>query len=104
MTFPKPGQTRKKREPVKYPDGEGGREVIDTSTAEGKRLWRARTIFVWVSHGNLCGICGKWVELDELTGDHINPRGMGGGKRDDRIKNLQPAHFSCNAEKGSKRL
>lgn len=34
---------------------------------------------------------------------HIEPKGMGGGRRDDSWENLTLAHRSCNNQNGSKR-
>jgi hypothetical protein len=31
--------------------------------------------------------------------DHIDPRGMGGARRDDHPDNIQAAHFWCNGER-----
>src|SRR5271166_1950859 len=44
------------------------------------------------------------LSFEDFEPDHIKPRGMGGGSRDDRPKNLQPSHRWCNFYKGSKRL
>lgn len=45
-----------------------------------------------------CGICGQRIEkAEELTVDHIIPKISGGSNR---VRNFQPAHFSCNQEKG----
>lgn len=48
----------------------------------------------------LCGICGRWVQSEEVTLDHIEPRTK------ENIydpSNIQPAHGYCNYLKGSKR-
>lgn len=48
----------------------------------------------------VCGICANWVLAEEVTLDHIEPRNP------DNIfdyNNIQPAHGSCNYNKGSKR-
>lgn len=48
----------------------------------------------------ICGICSHWVASEEVTLDHIIPR------TDDNTfdpSNIQPAHGSCNYNKGSKR-
>lgn len=34
---------------------------------------------------------------------HLEPKGMGGARRDDHMDNLTLAHRSCNRENGSKR-
>lgn len=51
----------------------------------------------------LCALCGKPIRsYSELVPDHIIPGKMGGCK-DNSDSNLQPAHWICNAEKGSQR-
>ena len=39
----------------------------------------------------------------EAVGDHIKPRGMGGGTRDDSLANIQASHPQCNSIKQSQR-
>lgn len=52
----------------------------------------------------LCGICGLPItDYREAVPDHIEPRGMGGARRDDHTDNIQATHRLCNLEKGSKR-
>lgn len=49
----------------------------------------------------LCGICGQWVQAEEVTLDHIEPRTA------DNIfdpSNIQPSHGYCNYRKGSRRV
>ncbi len=59
----------------------------------------------WNEGRHECGICHyKINSFDDYVLDHRKPRGMGGGKRDDSEENLQPAHFWCNTEKGSRRI
>jgi hypothetical protein len=51
----------------------------------------------------LCGICDEEIHhFEDLVPDHIQPGKMGGCK-DHSESNLQPAHWWCNNEKGSKR-
>lgn len=53
----------------------------------------------------LCGICLKPMDdYREIVPDHIEPRGMGGARRDDHPDNIQAAHSQCNLEKGSRRI
>ncbi len=56
--------------------------------------------------GGLCGICGKPIDLslvlpktDMFSFDHIIALANGGN---DLLENIQPAHFGCNARKGSR--
>ena len=46
-----------------------------------------------------CALCGKDMELSEVTLDHRYPRSRGGG---DQLSNLQAAHGRCNSAKGSR--
>ena len=52
------------------------------------------------NHHYICGICGRWVSVDEVTLDHIEPR-----TRSNLFEtsNIQPAHGYCNYRKGSNR-
>ena len=81
-----------------------GREVINTNCREGKALYRDRVYVAWVAQGGICaGACKKPIPFDFATADHIKPRGMGGGSRDDRQENIQAMCWWCNSLKGSKR-
>jgi hypothetical protein len=96
-SFPKPA--RRKREAVKlYPDG---REVIDQTTAEGRREYERRILFMHHRDGGLCCLCGRYVALGVATFEHKEGRGVGGGKRDDRAEKNGIAHFLGNRQKGS---
>jgi hypothetical protein len=54
---------------------------------------------------DLCSICGETMnDISEIVPDHKNPRGAGGGRRDDRPENIGAAHAICNRNKGSSRL
>ena len=49
----------------------------------------------------ICGICGRAVHPDSVVLDHIIPR----SNRPDlryNSSNIQPAHWACNGDKGSK--
>lgn len=61
---------------------------------------------VLFSRGFNCGICGGLISLDAprneplgLVFDHIVPVSKGGSHT---YSNIQPAHFSCNSQKGAK--
>lgn len=49
----------------------------------------------------LCGICGIPLHIDDAVLDHIIPRS---NRPDLRFKpsNIQPTHWECNSQKGSK--
>lgn len=51
----------------------------------------------------LCGICGKWCLADEVVLDHIVPRSAAPNRVFDAT-NIQPAHYMCNAKKGSRKI
>ena len=60
---------------------------------------------LWAERERVCGICGRTIFFRaDMELDHIIPRGMGGGTRDDRPENLQLSHRLCNREKGSRRI
>jgi hypothetical protein len=93
---------------VEFPEGPEGRQVC-TKTVAGLREYRKRIEFMWERQDGLCALCGKPCRIAEATFDHEFGRGMGGGKRDDRLildgRPLNAAvHFWCNAEKGSKQV
>ena len=70
------------------------------SPAEMKRLLNRKI----VSQNGKCGICKRsFSDYSEIVPDHIHPRGLGGGKRDDHPDNIQAVHRSCNFNKGSRR-
>ena len=80
----------------------GGREVCQ-NTAAGKREYARRREVAWALQGGFCGRCARPIAPQDATLDHIQPRGMGGSRRDDRMENLQMLCFLCNLWKGSKR-
>jgi 5-methylcytosine-specific restriction endonuclease McrA len=52
-----------------------------------------------------CAICHKdFSDCSEVVPDHIEPKGMGGARRDDHPDNVQAAHGVCNLRKGSRRF
>lgn len=52
----------------------------------------------------LCSIGGEpLLDMNDVTPDHILPRGMNGARRDDRPSNIGAACSFHNGEKGSKR-
>jgi HNH endonuclease len=109
MAFPKPsdkaGPAPKKRISRKP---KPTREVSDKS-GQGKRLvlsnadWDKLRRYYWKTHPVVtCGICGKPVlGWEDFELDHIDGRGFGGSRRDDR--RVQASHRNCNREKGSRR-
>lgn len=82
-----------------YPDG---REVCRDNKA-GKLEYERRRRVAWNQQGRVCAICKMPLWFFSAVSDHIQPRGMGGARRDDRQENIQATHSVCNYEKGSKR-
>ena len=105
--FPKPGQQKRK---PKYLDDDGvfrypdGREVCDLKSKKGSDEYQRRKRVAWEAQGRTCSICHLRLNWADSTVDHKEPRGMGGGSRDDRQENIAAAHATCNCEKGSKRI
>lgn len=89
----------------------GIRRVMDKSNSRGYRELRspsemkrllARKV---VEQDGRCGICGRrFKDFRDIVPDHVQPKGMGGARRDDHPDNVQAAHRLCNLNKGSKRL
>ena len=80
--------------------------IIKVSTKQAAKQANLNKIRIrWWDEGRReCGICHCPISsFNDYVLDHRKPRGMGGGKRDDSEENLQPAHYLCNLEKGSKR-
>lgn len=46
----------------------------------------------------ICALCGRYVEIQDASRDHIIPRAAGGGNGRD---NIQLTHKACNNLKGS---
>jgi hypothetical protein len=57
-----------------------------------------------VEQNRQCAICEMaFTSYCDIVPDHMDPRGMGGSRRDDHPENIQAVHFWCNGEKGSTR-
>jgi hypothetical protein len=70
------------------------------SKAEMRKLLNRKI----VEQDRQCAICQvAFTNYSDIVPDHIDPRGMGGSRRDDHPENIQAAHFWCNGEKGSTR-
>ena len=85
---------------IVFPDG---REVIGQTTPEGKAEYARRRTVALTDQEGRCAICYKALPAWLATTDHREPRGMGGGFRDDRQHNLRAVCLNCNSEKGSRR-
>lgn len=95
-----------------HPDG---REVINLTCAEGRRIYLERIREMAVRQGLQCCLygyapmCRRHLSIIGTVFEHEEGRGMNGGHRDDRIwKDGKPyngaAHFECNAWKMSRRI
>src|SRR6201989_2447048 len=70
------------------------------SKAEMRKLLNRKI----VEQNRQCAICQvTFTHYNDIVPDHIDPRGMGGSRRDDHPENIQAVHFWCNGEKGSTR-
>jgi len=57
-----------------------------------------------VEQDGKCCVCGELMEdYRDIVAEHLQPRGMGGARRDDHPSNIGAAHAGCNLRKGSKR-
>jgi hypothetical protein len=80
---------------------------LNLRTAEGKRIYEARTWEMALAQGCQCAICG--LLMVNPTFDHALGRGHGGGHRDDRSFDEQGNQINaalcarCNSAKGSQR-
>jgi hypothetical protein len=111
MPFPKPPR-RIIPAVIIYPDG---REVC-TKTQAGRAEYKRRRNEAASRQNGLCGLCGEPMTPQDVTFEHVDGRGSGGGHRDDRIWIPDPknpdrmiphnlaAHHHCNFRKGSKRI
>lgn len=94
-------QYRKRR--VAYLQSERGKQVASVHASN----YRARknnapgrhTVKEWLAirdRSPICPMCGRFVECENLTKDHVIPLSKGGANN---ASNLQPLCFSCNAKK-----
>ena len=54
---------------------------------------------VYEKFNGKCAYCGKNIEFDDMTLDHVHPHSKGGTKT---IENIYPCCHLCNVQKGSK--
>lgn len=108
-------KSQPKQPPVAVRKLKSGAEVCNLLTKSGrdeyesrKRQMLSRQNGICCLHGHIKDCPGK-VNLADLSFDHEQPRGMGGGSRDDRIEvngrwQNGAAHWRCNSSKGSRRI
>jgi hypothetical protein len=71
------------------------------SPAEMRKLLNLKI----VEQGGKCAICDEALtDYSEIVPDHVEPKGMGGARRDDHPENVQAVHGRCNLKKGSRRI
>ena len=90
--------------------GHGWSRLPDSDSPDGYRYRLSASAMRRVvlrklrEQNNCCGICGReFYDMSEVVPDHIQPKGSGGGRRDDHPRNIQAAHADCNIKKGSRR-
>ena len=99
--IPKPCQIKQRKPAIKiYRDG---REVCNDSR-EGIAEYKRRRDVMWNRDKGVCCLCLRFCRKEDATFEHLDGRGMGGSRRDDRIAQNGIAHFHCNSLKGSKRI
>lgn len=91
---------------TRMPDG---REICNRLVPAGRKEYHDRVLAMWKRQNGLCCLCHLPLRKEEATFEHTAGRGMGGAKRDDRIKDSSgrwingAAHGLCNMKKGSRR-
>jgi hypothetical protein len=89
---------------IVFPDG---REVCNQKIKEGRLLYTQRTFEMAGRQADRCADCRVSLHSTPPTFDHESARGMGGGKRDDRIwtEDGLPMNAAlcgwCNTQRGS---
>lgn len=78
-----------------------GEREICLPTPAGREEYKRRREERWDMDRGICCLCGQFVPLEEATTEHHSGRGMGGGKRDDRVDSIRVAHLFGNNAKGS---
>ena len=61
--------------------------------------WSLQRKLVYERDGGRCRRCRKPILLSQAEIDHKRKRGMGGGTRDDRIRNLRTLCRDCHRER-----
>ena len=78
--------------------------IHDDRTVLSKKEYSKLKERIWIRDKGICQLCFKPItDKRDYELDHRNPRGLGGGKRNDMESNVQASHGRCNRKKGSKR-
>ena len=80
-----------------------GREILGKS-ARDRAEYKRRREDAWDRDRGICILCGEFVHRWCATTEHIQPKGHGGAKHDDRLDNLAVSHWFGNAARGSMSL
>lgn len=81
---------RRPARPARYVTKDG-REIHRSPWA-----WLIQRKKAWDRDGGQCQRCGEAVELRDAQVHHVIGRGMGGGRRDDAIENLETLCLACH--------
>jgi hypothetical protein len=93
----RPGVRRIRDERADHPDG----YRYKLSPAEMKKVLNRKI----QEQSGICAHCHKeFLDYADVGPDHIKPKGLGGGRADDRESNIRALHHWCNSERGSRRL
>lgn len=106
-------RSKREREAVKI--HRDGREVCNLKMVAGKHIYWQRIEAMHTRQKGVCclygfsPVCPGALALDDATFEHEDGRGMGGSKRDDRIRKdgrryNGVAHLVCNQWKGSRHI
>lgn len=101
MACPKPSQVLRASEDA-FRTLSDGRQIC-SDTRAGRIEYAHRRWVAWKAQKFRCALCHRPLRFEEATSDHIRPRKMGAGERDDRQANIQAVCTRCNGLKGSRR-
>jgi 5-methylcytosine-specific restriction endonuclease McrA len=54
---------------------------------------------VYSEYESVCHLCGRYIEVEDRSVDHVIPRSKGGTNE---LINLRPCHQRCNSRRGDK--
>lgn len=60
---------------------------------ESKHFWMTQRAETYVACNGMCRLCGRRVDIDAFSIDHIVPKVLGGS---DELYNLRLTHDSCH--------
>lgn len=93
----RPGVRRIRDEHADHPDG----YRYKLSPAEMKKVLNQKI----AKQSGQCAECGiTFSDYSQVEPDHIKPKGMQGGRADDRESNIRALCHNCNFSKGSRRI